>query len=237
MRRGYSAPRLVKNTTSANALGAALPAGTFAVHAALGRVGDNRNEGEVRAVVLGLVVVVIMAALALAFWRRPAPEFTRVKDFRVEVQERENGDPRGAALVHRPEPRRPRRQARPDRRIGGDINADWDDGDVTPRDILDAADQSKPGKPGVIKKDDATVEVHGRRPVARDRHQGQLGQERARPRPARDRRGRSRRREPIGPPRSCAAWTSSGPATSSRSTTATTVDHRDRRAREMIARS
>ena len=30
---------------------------------------------------------------------------------------------------------------------------------MSPREILDAADQSEPGSPGIIKKDDATVEV------------------------------------------------------------------------------
>jgi len=34
---------------------------------------------EVRAVVLGLLVVVL-AAIALAFWRRPAPEFKRIQE-------------------------------------------------------------------------------------------------------------------------------------------------------------
>ena len=43
---------------------------------------------ETRAVVLGLAVVMIVVAM-LAYWKRPAPEFTRVKGFKVEVQERE----------------------------------------------------------------------------------------------------------------------------------------------------
>ena len=48
---------------------------------------------EIRAVVLGLVVLVIVAA-ALAFWRRPAPEFSRVKGFKVEVKEKEGDSTR-----------------------------------------------------------------------------------------------------------------------------------------------
>ena len=113
---------------------------------------------EVRAVVLGLFVVVL-AALALAFWRRPAPEFKRIKEFRVEVLEKDGDSTRRASV------RVPTRLVAglakliPMRDIKHNIEAEWASGDVTPRDILDAADQSKPGSPGVIKKDDATVEV------------------------------------------------------------------------------
>src|SRR6266705_4733569 len=52
----------------------------------------NRMK-EIRAIVLGLVVVVLIAA-ALAFWRRPAPEFSRVKGFKVEVREKDGDSTR-----------------------------------------------------------------------------------------------------------------------------------------------
>src|SRR5437762_445052 len=41
---------------------------------------------EARAVVLGLFVVVIFA-IGLAFWRRPAAEFRRIRNFRIEVRD------------------------------------------------------------------------------------------------------------------------------------------------------
>ena len=113
---------------------------------------------EVRAVVLGLFVVVLVA-LALSFWRRPAAEFTRIKGFRVEVRARDGSETRKASfdipsnLIARIA------KLAPLQAIGGDIRRDWSKEDVTPRQILDAAEESAPGKPGVIKKDDATIEV------------------------------------------------------------------------------
>lgn len=115
---------------------------------------------ETRAVILGLVVIVLVASV-LAFWRRPAPEFSRVKGFRVQVQEKENGSIRRVSfsipsnLVARVA------KLVPMERFGADINADWDDHDVSPREILDAADRSEPGRPTVIQKGDKTIEVQG----------------------------------------------------------------------------
>ena len=113
---------------------------------------------EARAVVLGLFVVVI-AALTLSYWRRPSVEFKRIKGFRVEVRKTEGDQTRKlsvnvpvsllahiARLAHLES-------------LGGDIRTEWGKGDVTPRQILDAADESSAGKPGVIKKDDQTIEV------------------------------------------------------------------------------
>jgi len=113
---------------------------------------------QVRAVVLGLFVVVL-AALALSVWNRPAVEFRRIKNFRVEVKEKDGDSTRTVSfniptnLVARIAKLAPMRE------IGGDIRADWGRKDVSAREILDAADKSKPGSPGVIKKDEATIEV------------------------------------------------------------------------------
>jgi len=113
---------------------------------------------EIRAVVLGLVVVVLIAA-ALAFWRRPAPEFARVKGFKVEVKERE-GDSIHRVTFSVPSSLVARvAKFSPIRRFGADLHGKWDSGDITPREILNAAAESAPGKPGVIKKDDHTIEV------------------------------------------------------------------------------
>jgi hypothetical protein len=112
---------------------------------------------EIRAVVLGLVVVILVAA-ALAFWRRPAPEFARVKGFKVEVKERE-GDSTHRVTFSVPANLVARvAKLSPIRRFGADIHTDWD-GDVTPHDILNAAAESAPGRPGVIHKNKNTIEV------------------------------------------------------------------------------
>jgi hypothetical protein len=113
---------------------------------------------EVRAVVLGLVVVVL-AAIALSFWRRPAAEFSRIKGFRIEVHAKDGDETRNlsfnvpANLVARVA------KLAPVESLGGDIKANWGKGDVTPQEVLDAAEESAPGKPGVIQKDGETIEV------------------------------------------------------------------------------
>jgi hypothetical protein len=109
---------------------------------------------EARAVVLGLFVVVIFA-----FWRRPAAEFRRIRNFRVEVQEKDGDSTRRlsfnipANLVARIA------KLAPVESIGGNMKADWGNGEVGAREILDAAKESEPGKPGMIKKDGNTIEV------------------------------------------------------------------------------
>jgi hypothetical protein len=113
---------------------------------------------EIRAVVLGLVVLVIVAS-ALAFWRRPAPEFARVKGFRVNVKETANGSTHRvsfsvpSSLVARIA------KMTPIRSFGAELHGKWDEGEVSPREILDAAAASAPGKPGVIRHDGHTIEV------------------------------------------------------------------------------
>ncbi len=113
---------------------------------------------EVRAVVLGLFVVVL-AALALSSWNRPAAEFHRIKNFRVEVKEKD-GDAMRTVTFNIPTNLVARiARLAPMREISGNLKADWGRGEINAREILDAADQSKPDSPGVIKKDDATIEV------------------------------------------------------------------------------
>jgi len=112
---------------------------------------------EVRAVVLGLFVVVL-CALALSFWRRPAAEFQRIKGFRVEIKSRDGGETRHASFDV-PSNLLARLARLAPKELGSEMRRDWSKEDVTPRQILDAAEESAPGKPGVIKKDDATIEV------------------------------------------------------------------------------
>jgi hypothetical protein len=109
---------------------------------------------ETRAIVVG-VVVVLMVALVWGFFRRPAAGMRRVRSFRVQIDGDHDGRHKHVSV-----------------RIPGflvgkvsslashawDENdfADWDfrgDGDrvrITPKDLLDAADRSEPGKPTAI---------------------------------------------------------------------------------------
>lgn len=114
---------------------------------------------EVRAVVVG-VLVVILIALAVAVWRRPARELHRVRGYRVEIQKTEGGSRRHVSftvpisLVARAA------SLAPFSDIGRDLRSDWGgDHEVSARDILDAAGRSSPGNPGVITRDHGRIEV------------------------------------------------------------------------------
>ncbi|HSS43997.1 MAG TPA: hypothetical protein VLO07_01555 [Thermoanaerobaculia bacterium] len=113
---------------------------------------------EVRAIVLGLFVVVLVA-VGLAFWRRPAKEFRRIQGYRVEIQKSEGGLRRHVtfrvpiSLVARIVSLAPMSD------ISGDGKADWGSGEITARDILEAAGKSAPGQPGVIVHDHDRIEV------------------------------------------------------------------------------
>ena len=113
---------------------------------------------EVRAVVLGLLVLVLVA-LAISIWRRPARELKHLSGFRVEVQKTEGGSrkhvsfhipisvvARAAALI-------------PISDFGGDWGRDWSDGEITAHDILDAAERSSPGKPVELERGRKKIEV------------------------------------------------------------------------------
>jgi hypothetical protein len=113
---------------------------------------------DVRAVVVGLLVV-ILAALAISFWRRPEREFRRVRGYRVEIRKTEDGTKRHVAFTVPMSLVARMASLIPVSDIGGNMRADWGDGEVTARDILDAAGQSEPGKPGVITRPHSRIEV------------------------------------------------------------------------------
>jgi hypothetical protein len=113
---------------------------------------------DVKAIVLGLLVVVV-AAIAMAFWRRPAAEFTRIKEFRVEVRNKDGDSTRRATFTIPTNLIARLVKLGHLESIGGDIATDWGHGDVRVRDILEAADRSEPGKPAVIQKGDSKIEV------------------------------------------------------------------------------
>jgi hypothetical protein len=112
---------------------------------------------EARAVVIGLLVVVLVA-LALAVWRRPAREFHRVRGYRVEIQKNEGGRVKHVSFTV-PVALLARAASFSAFHDLGRMQADWGDGKVTPRDILDAAAASSPGHPGVITRDHTRIEV------------------------------------------------------------------------------
>lgn len=113
---------------------------------------------EVRAIVVGLVVVVLVA-IALAYWRRPAPEFARIKGYRVEVREKDGDSVRKVSFTVPSNLVARVAKLAPMREIGGNLKAQWNDESICARDILDAADRSAPGKPGLIEKDGKKIEV------------------------------------------------------------------------------
>jgi len=114
---------------------------------------------ELRAVVLGVVVVLVVAVM-LAFWNRPSKEFTRIKEFKVEVRERDGDSTRHLSFkVPTTLISRIAKLSHLDAIGGGNLTTDWGKGDVRVQDILEAADKSEPGKPGVIEKGDSKIEV------------------------------------------------------------------------------
>jgi hypothetical protein len=113
---------------------------------------------EVRAVVLGLLVLVIVA-LAISVWRRPARELRHLSGFRVEVVKQE-GSSRKHVSFHVPISVVARLASFiPISDFGGDWSRDWTDNELTARDILDAADKSAPGQPVEIERGRKKIEV------------------------------------------------------------------------------
>jgi hypothetical protein len=113
---------------------------------------------EVRAVVVG-VVVVVLVAMAYAYWHRPFKEFHKIRGYRVEIQKTE-GDSRKHLSFSVPIVTVARIASLiPMGSIGGDWDSDWGNGEVTGKDILDAAAQSTPGKPGVLERHGNRIEV------------------------------------------------------------------------------
>jgi hypothetical protein len=113
---------------------------------------------ELRAVVFGLLVLVLIL-VAIAVWRRPARELTHVRGFKIEIQKTE-GRSRRHVSFHVPIALVARVASLvPISDFGGDFRSDWNNHDLTARDLLDAADRSSPGKPGEIQRDHAKIEV------------------------------------------------------------------------------
>ena len=114
---------------------------------------------ETRAVVLGLVVV-LLVAMMFAFWNRPAKEFTRIKEFKVEVRQKEGDSMRRLSFrVPTTLISRVAKLSHLDAVTGGDLNGNCANGIVIVKEIPEVADKSETGKPGVIEKGDSKIEV------------------------------------------------------------------------------
>jgi hypothetical protein len=113
---------------------------------------------EVRAVVFGILVV-LLVLLAVTVWRRPGREYRHIRGYRVEIRKTEDGSQRHIAFTVPMSALARIASLSPVADFGGHMRADWGDGQVTARDILDAADKSSPGQPGVITKDHSRIEV------------------------------------------------------------------------------
>lgn len=113
---------------------------------------------EVRAVVVGLVIVVLLA-MAWAFWHQPAREFKKIRGYRVEVQKTEGGDRKHVSFSIPISTLARIATFVPMSHVGASWDSDWGSGEITPHDILDAAAASGPGKPGVIERNGNRIEV------------------------------------------------------------------------------
>jgi hypothetical protein len=116
---------------------------------------------EVRAIVLGLFVVVLFA-IGLSYWRGPAREFRRIRAFHVEVKKKDGDETRHLSFNVPVSLLAQMTRLAHLEGFESDMRRELERGEITPRQILDAADESEAGengKPGVIKKDDTTIEV------------------------------------------------------------------------------
>jgi hypothetical protein len=110
---------------------------------------------ELRAVVLGLVIL-LGIVLVWGILRRPAAGMRRVRSFHVEITDRHDGRNERISL-HIPGFFVGKAVAMASHawdRSSHSNSIDFDGSHITPRDILDAADRSRDGAPGVVDLED-----------------------------------------------------------------------------------
>jgi len=112
---------------------------------------------EIRAVVIGLVVV-LLAAMAIGYWRRPGREFHRVRGYRVEISKNDGGSRRHVSFTVPMSLVARIATLAPVTDIGGGPN-DRNDWNINATAILKAARQAEPGKPAIITQDHSRLEV------------------------------------------------------------------------------
>ena len=112
---------------------------------------------EIRAVVIGLVVV-LLAAMAIGYWRRPGREFRRVRGYRVEISKNDGGSRRHVSFTVPMSLVARIATLAPVTDIGGGPN-DRNDWNINATAILEAARQAAPGKPAIITQDHSRIEV------------------------------------------------------------------------------
>jgi hypothetical protein len=113
---------------------------------------------QTRAIVAGLFVV-LLAAMTIAWWKRPAPEFRNIRAYRIDVREKEGDHVKKVTFTIPSNLIARVAKLSPVDRIGGNFQADWDDHDISAKDLLEAASRSTPDSPGIIEHDGNKVEV------------------------------------------------------------------------------
>ena len=146
-----------------------------------------------RAVVLGLFVVVLVA-IALSWWRRPAAEFRGSRD---STSRSTAATEKGSPSTFRPtssraSPSSPSRQP-----IGGDSQAEWGTRRRHPARDPRRGRGQRARQAGRHQERRLPDRGRRRRRGARDRRQGRVGQARPRAAAARRRRGHGRRRQDL----------------------------------------
>ena len=112
---------------------------------------------EVRAIVLGLVVV-ILVAMVWAFWARTPREYSHVRDFVLDIRKQEGGTRKHVSFKIPMSVLARVASFAPLHGVAGNWDADWGT-ELRGKDLLDAAAGSAPGKPGIIERDGKKIEV------------------------------------------------------------------------------
>jgi hypothetical protein len=113
---------------------------------------------EVRAVVLGLVIVVLVA-MVWAFWARAPREYRNVRGFVVDIRKQEGASRKHVSFKIPMSVLARIASFTPLRDVSGNWDNDWGRGEISGKDILDAAAQSSPGNPGIIERNGKKIEV------------------------------------------------------------------------------
>lgn len=103
--------------------------------------------------------MIVFVMIGISLWRRPSRELKHLRGFKVEIEKSDGGDRRRHISFHVPIALIARLTSLvPFREFGGDFRSEWGS-ELTPKDILDAADRSAPGKPGEIQREHNKIEV------------------------------------------------------------------------------
>src|SRR5262249_20171279 len=97
-----------------------------------------RMNRETRAIVLGLFVVVLFA-IGLSVWRKPAAEFRRIRAFHVQVKKQDGGETRTMSFNVPVSLLAQLTRLAHIENFESDMRSELEKSEITPRQILDAA--------------------------------------------------------------------------------------------------